>query len=690
MATKLKNIIRSKVFKALPYLVFFGTCFAFFMVFGAAARADAEIQNVNSSYVESVLQNDFYKSEVAREILRNAVYKTVEGFPEETLDSKLDSWTQNERQTGDVIYDYEFVKAKDKNSEVKVSDRHIYTAISKSQVSKMNLDRHSLFIYIEAGKGGYSTYSSLKSNIAPLADESIEVLNNKIEELSQLNDNTSGEFASHVEVKRFYLAIDDKITDRILVEWEASRNFYTQFFGLTISIFALALFVFILLVIGAGRNPENDKVKLYSGDKIYIEIKFVSAIAILFAGLALSLKHLFSNPSQDFPTGIFAFEFAVFSMISLVILLSAARNIKSEKPSESSLLLIIWNMTLSLFYMLKTGVNSLFTARKKPSESKSEFVFRVFARYSSLSAIIVLLFIFAIRVPIIAFLLVIVELALTFYHGKLIKCTLKDIDEDFGNNSIRAIKSEKTKTELITNVSHDLKTPITSIIGYVDLLSKEELNESARDYVKILSSKSNKLRDMVSDLFEISKSEGGNLDVASEIIDFKKLVEQTLADMQDKIESANKNLKVNLPNDEALISTDGKKLYRVLQNLLDNALKYSLDGTRIFVELSELKLSQSAAVFKTPEDSSQNPATTVYNLEIKNISAYEMTFDSKEILSRFSRGDSSRSQEGSGLGLAIAESFTNSIGGNFDLEIDGDMFKVSICFSKADSGVQNS
>ncbi|MGI5958705.1 MAG: sensor histidine kinase [Massiliimalia sp.] len=223
------------------------------------------------------------------------------------------------------------------------------------------------------------------------------------------------------------------------------------------------------------------------------------------------------------------------------------------------------------------------------------------------------------------------------------------------------IKSERMKIELVTNVSHDLKTPLTSIISYVDLLSKDEtLSPEARDYVMILNQKSYRLKNIVSDLFDLAKATSGSSELVQEELDMSKLAVQTLADMSDRIEESGQIVKTNITDPPVPIFTDGKKMYRVFQNVIDNALKYSMKGTRIFIQLTR---DASQAVFT-----------------VKNTAAYEMDFTEEEILERFARGDKARTTEGSGLGLSIAKSFTLACGGFFDLAIDGDQFKVTITF----------
>lgn len=235
----------------------------------------------------------------------------------------------------------------------------------------------------------------------------------------------------------------------------------------------------------------------------------------------------------------------------------------------------------------------------------------------------------------------------------------------------KQMKSEKMKVDLITNVSHDLKTPLTSIISYIDLLSKDEsLTGEAADYVDILKMKASRLRDMVLDLFDLAKSTSGNVVLDMEELDMCKLLEQTLVDMDDKIQASGMPIKVNLTEESAMVYADGKKMYRVIQNLIENALKYSMRGTRIFLDL----YIENHIVY----------------VMLKNTAGYEMNFSADVITERFTRGDENRSTEGNGLGLAIAKSFTENCGGSFKVIIDGDLFKAILKFPEHKSKpVQN-
>ena len=253
--------------------------------------------------------------------------------------------------------------------------------------------------------------------------------------------------------------------------------------------------------------------------------------------------------------------------------------------------------------------------------------------------------------------------ALPVVRGSYLEKTAEDVNmlENGIENAVdQKSRADRMKVELITNVSHDLKTPLTSIINYVDLLCEEEMSPAAQDYVMALRDKSYKLKAMVQDVFEVSKASTGNMNVEKMVLDLGKLIRQTLADMDERIAESNLTFKLNLPQEPVYIEGDSEKLYRVYQNLFVNALQYSLDYSRVHVSLA---VQEEVAV------------TT-----IKNTSRGELNFDTNEITERFVRADASRTTEGSGLGLSIAKSFTEACGGSFSVETDADMFVATVSF----------
>ena len=224
-------------------------------------------------------------------------------------------------------------------------------------------------------------------------------------------------------------------------------------------------------------------------------------------------------------------------------------------------------------------------------------------------------------------------------------------------------KSQQMKYELITNVSHDLKTPLTAIITYVDLLKNPDLTEEERkSYVETLDVKSQRLKVLIEDLFEVSKANSGNVQMNFMDVDVVKLMKEVRVEMSDKIEQSNLDFRWNLPEEKVVLSLDGQRTYRIFENLLNNSIKYAMPFTRVYVDIVN---GDSEVV-----------------ITFKNMSAQELNFDAEHLTERFVRGDSARNSEGSGLGLAIAKSFTELQNGQFDISIDGDLFKVTIRFRK--------
>ena len=220
-------------------------------------------------------------------------------------------------------------------------------------------------------------------------------------------------------------------------------------------------------------------------------------------------------------------------------------------------------------------------------------------------------------------------------------------------------KSERMKTELITNVSHDLRTPLTSIITYTDLLKNPDITaEERQKYIGILDTKSNRLKTLIEDLFEVSKMASGNIEITKQRIDLAQLLKQAVGEHEEDFTAASMDLRVNIAEQPIFAYVDGQKWWRVIDNLIINALKYSLEGTRVYVNI---KVQDGNA-----------------ELTVKNVAKYELNEDASELVERFKRADTSRHTEGSGLGLAIAQSIVDLHGGIMDIAIDGDLFKVTV------------
>lgn len=459
----------------------------------------------------------------------------------------------------------------------------------------------------------------------------------------------------------------DKYLEAKQEQWDFGRETLMPVAAIFFGSLAGIIFLISYLIMVTGKKAGDELIHLASIDMLFTEIILASAV------IAAGLLAIVTGPQLryfDYPE-VWKNGFDLTSMQSLslytisaaialttgvlgVVILSSARRIKMGVFIKSSLTYKVWDMVVRFLRSFFDGSRmESFPLTKKLHKRQMIFVGASFL-------IVLLSFPFLSMAPIFV-MLVILEFALVFWYFKFNKETFAEINKGFDDSLEGKMKAERLKVNLITNVSHDLKTPLTSIISYVDLLKREDgLSDQAKEYVDILSDKSNRLKSIVSDLFELAKSTSGDIKLDMEEIDLRKLVQQTLGEMSDSIETSGIQLRTELPDEALVITSDGNKLYRVLQNIIDNALKYSLKGTRVYVKL---------------ENYGEDAIVTVVNT-----SAYEMSFTEEEILQRFYRGDEARSGEGSGLGLSIAESFTRNLGGRLRVIIDGDQFKVKMEF----------
>ena len=513
------------------------------------------------------------------------------------------------------------------------------------------------YYYITDGVKTYSNSQNVDKSFFAQYDNAFYAYENGNWTLGE-NTNSTGITSYYIDKKyTVYISYPNEFMKEKQQEWEVSRKILIPF---SISIIILAVLILILiifLICVTGRKSNDDKLYLTGIDKIYSDILF--ACFIPFAALwIMSISDLYYSGiyyiNQIYSIIWIGIITAFVSVMCGLILLSLARKAKAGKLFKHTLI-------YSVYYTVCDFFKSLFDGRMFEKNSLTKSLFYRQLIFITVSGF--LLFLTFVLFPVSALCLLppILEIVIIYWYIKGNNKTFEDINKGFNESLGEQMRAERMKIALVTNVSHDLKTPLTSIISYVDLLSKEEnLSETVQDYINILSEKAYRLKNIVSDLFDLAKSTSGDIPLELESLDIKKLIQQTLAVMEDEIEKSGLQIKIKLPENPVNIFSDGKKLYRVFQNIIDNALKYSLTGTRVYVELEEINGKAIAT--------------------IKNTAGYEMDFTADEILQRFSRGDKSRTTEGSGLGLSIAESFTSVCGGNLKVEVDGDLFKVTITF----------
>lgn len=474
-----------------------------------------------------------------------------------------------------------------------------------------------------------------------------------------------------------YYAFDDASVAEFQAYWQQCRYYYLAVLGSIGGFVLVGLIAGLWLLIACGRRPADREAHLLPIDQLWTEAGFciMCVFVVLWCGaLALYVQscnysHL-SSALDPVMMHLYCTSFTLCVAGFMAFFLSQVRLIKARRFWKNSLIRRLCRWCLIPFKKLWSMARECFDQhafRDYPltqALQKRQLVF-FGALGGALGLPLLLTLAFgAGELATIMLLLVAGVAVIAYWQMTGNKKTYEEINNGMSESFAEQVKAERTKTALITNVSHDLKTPLTSIITYTDLLSQEELSDTARDYVTILGQKAERLKLMVADLFDLAKSAGGNIPLTLEVLDLKRLVEQTIADMEDHIEASGLTIKTKLPEGEVNIYADGKKLYRVFQNLIVNTLKYSMESSRVYI---------------TMEVTGKQVTTA-----IKNTSASEMDFTAEEILQRFNRGDKARAGDGNGLGLSIAESFTTACGGSFRLELDGDLFKVTTIFPLTD------
>lgn len=498
-------------------------------------------------------------------------------------------------------------------------------------------------------------------------------------------------------------------------EWEEGRDIFNGALTKSIAVFFIALIAFIYLLFVTGRRPEDEEVHLVLIDRMFVELNLciIGGTVIGTAALVLiGLEAVFFPNNQIIVVMtklLTALLVCAFALV-MELLLSLVRNLKNRTFVERSFILrtIRWcwrtvkricrwivDRCKDIWHGVGRSKDSLW--HKAFQNYKTRKVLIVFGVYSAVLAfcgvMLGVMIDFGWGTPFMlgigwfaaaAWLLIrridgfdcVVD-ALRRLRGGDLTYKLTDMPEGvFASmaddiNSLgdgmqialqNEVRAERMKSELITNVSHDLKTPLTSILNYSDLLCQEHLTpEEANDYARIIHQKGMRLKNLTSDLFDISKVQSGAERIFCERLDACTLVRQALGEQDQSIGDGKLTLKVDLPEHEVPIWADGKKMSRVMENLIGNCIKYAMPGTRVFVSVME---QEGNAV-----------------IELKNIANYAMDFDASEITERFVRGDAARSTEGSGLGLAIAKSYVEACGGAFAVSVDGDLFKVQITFA---------
>ncbi len=462
------------------------------------------------------------------------------------------------------------------------------------------------------------------------------------------------------------IAFTKEYLDEKIEEWKENKVLTKAIFYRLLAFLAGFIISFVYLLLVTGRKSfKDEELRMHAVDKLYVDLNILLGMGIVFSWVAV-LEDV-SSPNID----ILVIPITIpVSAAVFVLILSLVKHVKNKTFLTHTL---IYRMFYRLFQFVKNVYDSGGVGVK---------TVLIVIGYPLLIAIT--FFMFPITIGLAAWFafkrvksfLAIKEGVERIKDGDIQHSISVDGNGEFAKlaaniNSITdglkkavdsELKSERLKTELITNVSHDIRTPLTSIITYVDLLKNEKDPSKVKEYIEVLDQKSKRLKILTDDLFDAAKASSGNIPVTLEKIDIISLISQGLGEVSDRIEELHLEFRFNHPKEKVYVSADGKLLWRSIENILSNIFKYALKGSRVYIDIQDVE--------------------NEILLTFKNISAYELNISADELMERFKRGDESRSSSGSGLGLSIAESLIDIQKGKFTIQVDGDLFKSMIYLPK--------
>ncbi len=495
-----------------------------------------------------------------------------------------------------------------------------------------------------------------------------------------------------------------KITSGVKSELTANDYFYSSFWikhietivDISLPIFVVSVFLFLIslvyLIVSAGHSKNADGITLTWFDKIPYDI-----VLVMFAmATCLGLIFVDYNINTTSVGNIAAMlGLGLIALLASLVLYSTSARIKAKTIFKNTALYKLGRMLIGWVKYLWQNLN-------------------IYWKYLGIFALVTLFEVFLLAAGLGSEAVVLLMLLEKVLYGIILAIALinmnklkKAATEIAGGNTAYEVdtekmlwefkkhgenlnsikdgiqiavedrmKSERMKTELITNVSHDIKTPLTSIISYVDLLSKEEIeSEKVNEYIEVLDRQSARLKKLIQDLIDASKASTGNMPVEITSLDSRVLLEQALAEYAEKLDAKKLKLLINCQAENTMVKADGKLLWRTFDNIVGNIVKYAQDSTRVYIDMEETKVSLDDA----PSDNSKK----MLKVSFKNISKDELNISGEELMERFVRGDSSRNTEGSGLGLSIAKSLMEIQRGNLEIIVDGDLFKVVLLIATA-------
>lgn len=688
MDTKWKKYSHSIITKVIVFIIAI-------LCFTGVIKAIVEVEVVNDSDFNSVVEDNYFKS---RAFIRESEYlvgdltRLVGEFKNEEYILKGNTISEPEwKEIENELYDdYRYYSI---NYNEEISELENYEIFREANKENLEKEKEELI------KADLREYQSLLKNLEeyenPLfyATDGTNVFTNTTEiDQSTFKRNPSFMVFDHYKREIYPKEIEDNdlfywITDRIneldpentvvyiafpepflqqnIKDWEANKEVATtslyQIIALSIG-FLLAL-IYLIVIIGRKAFQEKE-VHLLSFDRLFIDFNLILCISLFMLYMVL-VDALFAYIDQV----VIYFTIPIAAAF-LFLLLSMIKHIKNKTFFKHTLIYhLIYYLVQFFGNVYKSGnigIKTVFIVIGYPLlVAATFFMFPVTIGIAAWFAYKKVKAFQAIQAG--------VEIIKdgNLQHrievdgkGEFVELAnnINSITDGLKNAVDSELKSERLKTELITNVSHDIRTPLTSIITYADLLKHEKDPSKINGYVEILDQKSKRLKVLTDDLFEAAKASSGNIPVEFSKIDIVSLISQGLGEVNDKVEAMELEFKLNHPKDKVYVSADGKLLWRSIENLLSNIFKYALGKSRVYIDIEDLG--------------------SEVQITFKNISANELNISADELMERFKRGDESRNSEGSGLGLSIAKNLIELQNGTFNIQIDGDLFKAMIKLKK--------
>lgn len=521
-------------------------------------------------------------------------------------------------------------------------------------------------------------------------NDKMQISTNTLLDANNLRNAISAYEYSFEDNSRVWIAVGDTYPySDILLEGKLRYEENVPYFWAALVI-AAACVILHILAIGTltkyeGRTCIDDRViiTLKKGDRVPLEIFILLCVICYMAAMMGGVACVSCLVDRTLGVSVVTVLFAVLALLCniffLALYLCLVRKIKSGRIFKDSLIAMLLRKIHDAF--IETYDNGQLMTR----------TWLPYLLFLTMNLVLVLLGVFGIAIAFVMDMIIggylykqnkerqriidVIEhiksgdfsykVEMSRMHGenRILANSVNSIGTSIQKAVETSMKDEKLKADLITNVSHDIKTPLTSIISYVDLIKREDLNDpKIQNYIQVLDAKSQRLKQLTDDLVEASKISSGNISLHFERINFVELINQSFGEFSEKFDQKGLTVIKNLPEKPVYIMADSRYIYRVIENLYNNIYKYALEGTRIYLDMEE--------------DVAEKKVT----LSIKNISAQPLNIKAEDLTERFIRGDVSRKTEGSGLGLSIAKNLTQALNGEFEICLDGDLFKVLLNF----------